>query len=91
MSLTTYIVTSFDFGGRSDVKLHVATDRLDLAEEVYASVLTDCNEYNATHDTQAGMMLVELTHIPKDTQLLGPDALTLFWGDLRGLRVNNNI
>ena len=40
MTSTTYtaVTSFFDFGSRSDVKIHVATD------------LEVCNEYNATHD-----------------------------------------
>jgi hypothetical protein len=35
-----HVATSYDFGGSSEVKLHVVTDDLDLAQDVYASVLT---------------------------------------------------
>ena len=81
-----YVVTSFDFGGSSNVKLHVATADANLAQEVYASVLDACNLKNAAY-TGAARMLVELTHIPADTKLLGADARTLFWG---GDAQNNN-
>ena len=81
-----YVVTSFDFGGSSNVKLHVATADANLAQEVYASVLDACNLKNAAY-TGGARMLVELTQIPADTKLLGADAITLFWG---GDAQNNN-
>jgi hypothetical protein len=84
-----HVVTSFDFGGTSNVKLHVVTDDLDLAQEVYASVLTVCAQNNSNSDP-ATMMMVELTHVPKDTRLLGADALTLFWGGSDNTQNNNN-
>ncbi len=88
---TTYVVTSFDFGGCNDVKIHVATADLGLAQEVYLSVLSVCNLTNAARDSDAARMLVELAHVPPDTRLLGRDALTLFWGrDARATNNNNN-
>jgi hypothetical protein len=75
-----YVVTSFDYGGSSAVKLHVVTADLALAQEVYAAVLAVCDEHNATCDA-AARLLVELTHVPQDAKLLGADARTLFWGD----------
>ena len=87
MAQMMYVVTSFDFGGESAVKLHIVTTDLTLAQEVYASVLAVCDEHNATC-SDAARLLVELTHIPKDTKLLGSDARTLFWGD-RGAQNNN--
>ena len=33
-----FVVSSFDFGGTSDIKLHVVTDDSTLAREVYDSV-----------------------------------------------------
>ena len=87
MAQMMYIVTSFDFGGSSAVKLHVVTADLTLAQEVYASVLAVCALHNATC-SDAARLLVELTHIPQDTKLLGADARTLFWGDL--IAQNNN-
>ena len=80
MAQMVHIVTSFDFGGSSAVKLHVVTLDLTLAQEVYASVLAVCALHNATCSAGA-RLLVELTHIPQDTKLLGADARTLFWGD----------
>jgi hypothetical protein len=81
-----HVVTSFDFGGTSNVKLHAVTDDPDLAQDVYASVLAVCDQHNSNaHPTTR--MMVELTHVPKDTKLLGADALTLFWG---GSAQNNN-
>ena len=75
-----YVVTSYDFGGTSDVKLHVVTDRLELAQEVYAKVKTVCESHNAGHLDDGTKMLVELTHVDQDTPLLGADARVLFWG-----------
>jgi hypothetical protein len=83
------VVTSFDFGGTSNVKLHAVTDDLDLAQEVYASVLRVCDQHN-NNSHPATMMMVELTHVPKDTRLMGADALTLFWGGGDGNQNNNN-
>ena len=85
-----YVVTSFDFGGRSDVKLHVATENLDLAHEVYTDVLADCEVINTVRDTDATKLLVELTRIEKDTAYTGPDAPTLFWGAAAVANNNNN-
>ena len=82
-----HVVTSFDFGGTNNVKLHAVTDNLDLAQDVYASVLAVCDQHNSNAHP-ATKMMVELTHVPKDTRLLGADALTLFWGS--GSRQNNN-
>ena len=70
-----YVVVSFDFGGSSDVKVHAATADLALARTTYEAVCAD-------------RALVELVHVPRDTALLGRDALTLFWG--RGTEHNNN-
>ena len=82
-----YVVTSFDFGGTSNVKLHAVTADEALAQEVYASVLNSCNLINSTANHGAARALVELTQIPADTKLLGADARTLFWG---GDAQNNN-
>ena len=84
-----YVVTSFDFGGSSNVKLHVATADANLAQEVYASVLDACNLKNTAYASADGAAraLVELTQVPADTKLLGADARTLFWG---GDAQNNN-
>ena len=82
-----YLVTSFDFGGNSTVNVHVATDDLALAETVYASVLEVCNAEKARDD---GKMLVELTHVPPNAPMLGSDALTLFWGENKAVRVKCN-
>ncbi len=78
--MRVYVVVSFDFGGSSDVKVHVATTRLELAQGVYDSVCPP--------DSEGPKRLVELVHVPADTPLLGRDALTLFWGS--GVHHNNN-
>ncbi len=86
-----YVVTSFDFGGTSNVKLHAVTDDEDLAQDVYASVLAACDESNRnTNHHPATMMMVELTRVPKNARLLGADALTLFWGGSDSTQNNNN-
>ena len=86
-----HVVTSYDFGGSSEVRLHVVTNNLDLAQEVYASVLAVCEqENNAGGGCCCTKMLVELTHVPKDTRLLGADARTLFWGTTATGAQNNN-
>ena len=79
-----YLVTSFDFGGNSTVNVHVVTDDLALAETVYASV---CNAEKARDN---GKMLVELTRVPPNAPMLGSDALTLFWGENKAVRVKCN-
>jgi len=84
-----YVVTSFDFGGSSNVKLHVATADASLAQEVYESVLEACNLKNKAYTDGAARALVELTQIQEDTKLLGDDAHTLFWGG-GGDAQNNN-
>ena len=78
-----YVVTSFDFGGSSNVKIHAATADAALAQSVYASVAA------GAVDDGAHKMLVELTPVPEDTPLLGADALTLFWGSTPGAQNNN--
>ena len=88
MSATFYLVTSFNFGGNSHVKVHIITEDLTAAESVYASVLEVCNAENARNDNQACKMLVELTHASLNAPLLGSDALTLFWG--QNAVANNN-
>ena len=82
----TYVVTSFDFGGSSNVKIHVATDSLPLAQDVYAAV---CGQAGPAA-SDGVKVLVELTQVPKDISLLGTDALTLFWGSGAGMKMNNN-
>ena len=89
MTTTVHVVTSFDFGNTSNVKLHAVTEDPDLAQEVYASVLAVCDENNSKAHP-ATMMMVELTHVPKDTRLLGSDALTLFWGGSGSAQKKNN-
>ena len=83
-----HVVTSYDFGGSSEIKMHVVTDDLDLAQDVYASVLAVCDQHN-TGRTGAIKMMVELTHLPKDTKLLGADARLLFWGSKTAQNNNN--
>ncbi len=80
-----YLVTSFDFGGNSNVNVHVLTDDLTSAETVYASVLEVCDAQNAKQDNRK--MLAELREIPINTPMIGSDALTLFWGE--ALNSNN--
>ena len=55
-----HVVTSFDFGGTSNVKLHAVTDDPDLAQDVYASVLAVCDQHNSNAHP-ATTMMVELT------------------------------
>ena len=74
-----YVVTSFDFGGSSDVKIHAVTDSYDMAQAVYSEVLAVCNLTNAARCCDAARMLAELTDVPMDTKLVGSDAKTLFW------------
>jgi hypothetical protein len=74
-----YVVTSFDFGGSSEVKIHTVTDRYDIAQEVHSEVLAVCNLTNAGRCCNATMMMTELTEVPMDTKLMGRDAKTLFW------------
>lgn len=74
-----YIVTSFDLGGNSRVVIHVVTEDLPLAEEMYARV-----EAQAAIDNDAQIcsptarVMVELSCIPKDVGL--QQGATLFWG-----------
>ena len=84
-----YLVTSFDFGGNSNVNVHVLTDDLTSADTVYASVLEVCDAQNAKQNNLAGKMLVEMRQIPLDTHLVGSNALTLFWGNNAALKSNN--
>ena len=74
-----YVVTSFDFGGSSDVKIHVVTDNHAMAQEVYAEVLDVCNTTNAARCCDAARMLTELTDVPMDTKQMGRNAKPLFW------------
>jgi hypothetical protein len=90
----TYVVTSFDFGGSSTVKIHVVTDDLAVAEAVYAraSGLADAAN-RVCHDPSACKVLVELTDVSSVVARLGNDAIgsdvTLFWGQ-HALRSNND-
>ena len=89
--MATYVVTSYDFGGSSAVRLHVVTDQLDLARRVYASVLDACEPAPKCADAcGAPRWLVELTRVAQDTPLLGDDAPTLFWGGDGAAVCNNN-
>jgi hypothetical protein len=81
--MSTYVVTSFDFGGSSAVKLHVVTDDADLAGAVYTSVLAGVNNNGDKSDFHK---LVELTQVAKDTTL----DRQLYWGDAAKRAVNNN-
>ena len=63
-----YMVTSFDFGGSSTVNIHILTDNLQDAEDVYADVVEKANQTN---------ILVELSTVPTNTRLTD---VTLFWG-----------
>ena len=74
-----YVVVSLDFGGSSDVKIHAATARLEVAQAAYAAVRAECDAANAGR-VDGVRRLVELARVPADTALLGGDALTLFWG-----------
>ena len=78
-----YVVTSYDFGGTCDVKLHVVTDKMELAQEVYTKVSAICAAHNASHVDDGIKMLVELTHVEKDV----PDTRVLYWGS--GAHNNN--
>ena len=77
-----YVVSSFDFGGTSDVKLHAATADRAHAQKVYESVRSAYDLKNAT--TSSTRVLVELTPVPPDA-----DELTLFWGGAPGAENNN--
>ena len=73
-----YIMTTFNFGGTSKFKLHVATADRAHIQKVYETVRTACGLKKAT--TTATRMIVELTPV-------SPDAgeLTLFWGGAPGV------
>jgi len=77
---TAYVVSSFDFGGSSDVQLHIVTDDRDRAEAVYVAVLAECD---ASEKRDGVQRLVELTPVVKDTRL----DRTLYWGPAA---LNNN-
>jgi hypothetical protein len=83
-----YTVTSFEFGGCSDVRVHIVTDNMPMAEEVYNLVMQEANEYNDKYGNNATRLLVELSKLPWNTKLLGPEAATLFWG--KHSILNNN-
>ena len=85
----TYLVTSFDFGGESNVNVHAITDDMATAESVYSSVLQACDAENAKYQNSACKMLAELTRVPTNVSLLGPNAVTLFWGQ-NSIKNNNN-
>lgn len=70
-----HIVTSFDCGGNSDVKIHIITENYDLADSAYTTVLADVAPGG---DNNGCKKLVELTTLPKDK--LFRDGCTLYWG-----------
>ena len=81
-SETIYVVSSFDFGGTNNVKIHAASADYNLAQAVYQSVRANSDlHYDATNSTR---LLVELTPIPP-----GANAITLFWGSTVGAMNNN--
>ena len=87
--MSSYLVISFDFGGSSDVKVHVATASVDLAQTVYEEVCAECDAQNARCAASgAAKRLVERARVPADKALVGAEALTLFWGG--GSSTNNN-
>ena len=84
-----YVVTSFDFGFTSSVRIHAATTDAALAQSVYASVVAAAAAHEASRSGDSARMLVELTPVPADQPLLGADALMLFWGGTPGAQTNN--
>ena len=89
--MTTYVVTSYDFGGSSAIRLHVVTDQLPLAQRVYAAVIDACAPPPKRDDDGAPRRLVELTRVVQDAPLLGDDAPTLFWGGAAVCNNNNGV
>lgn len=84
-----YIVSSYDFGGSSDVKLHIISNSLQKAQEVYNKVLTEADKINEQNKEVLGAKyLVELTEVPVEQELTDSEAIKLFWGN--HAIVNNN-
>lgn len=75
-----YIVSSFDVGDTSNVKVHVVTSNLELAQETYVFMCVETDESNLIQGDE-WKTIVELTELPLDTMLLESDAALLFWGN----------
>jgi hypothetical protein len=84
-----YIVSSYDFGGSSYVNLHIVTNNLKKAQEVYNKVVSDVNNINQSYGESSGAKyLVELTEVAEEKEFVGSESIKLHWG--RDAVVNNN-
>jgi hypothetical protein len=98
-NMSVFIVVSFDFGGNSNVVLHILTVDQVKAENMYDSIIEavqKANEMSAQND-EACKHLVELAKVPLEfgTGLPNPniEEHTFFWGansNVLVLRSNNN-
>lgn len=86
-----YIVSSYDFGGSSDINIHIITNSLQKAREVYNIVLVEANKINEKNKEVSGTKyLVELTEVPSEQEFIESKAIKLFWGKHAIMNNNNN-
>lgn len=78
-----YLVSSFDFGGSSHVRIHIVTSDFDRAKLVYDNVLHSANIINENAEPGT-KYLVELTEVKDDET----EPVTLYWG--KNAVFNNN-
>lgn len=84
-----YVVSSYDFGGSGDVKVHIITESPQKAQEVYTKVLAEADKINEKNKQVLGARyLVELTEVPVEKELIDSEAIKLFWG--KHAVANNN-
>jgi hypothetical protein len=84
-----YIVSSYDFGSSSDVNLHIVTNVLQKAQEVYNKLVTDVNKINQNYGENSGAKyLVELTEVAEEKEFVGSESIKLHWGS--DAVINNN-
>lgn len=76
-----FIVSSYDFGGSSNVNLHIITNDLQKAREVYNKVLKDLDKINQSYEEGSGARyLVEITELAEEKEFVGSESITLYWG-----------
>ena len=92
MGTGPYIVTSFDFGGSSTVMIHIVTDDLSQAREVFARVRDRAEAEHERRVSRGGdgtfKTLVELTDV---SGVCAGEPVTLFWGRSGTALDSNNV
>jgi hypothetical protein len=73
------------------VNVHIVTNFIQKAQEVYNKVLIEANEINEKNKGVSGAKyLVELTKVPLEQECIGSETIKLFWGK-HAIVSNNDI